>query len=135
MFSNKTTSNFELEEYARKLKIPNFKICMRNELPASKDNQAIILNLNDSSQTGSHWTALYTDNKNNSYYMDSFGIEPPNEVLNFIGNRTLNFNTLEVQKITEETCGIFALYVLYKLANGEKWQTILFEFLKHSNAI
>ena len=41
----------------------------------------VVFNLDPHDKPGSHWVALYADlNKNEIYYFDSYGLEPPNEI-------------------------------------------------------
>jgi hypothetical protein len=50
----------------------------------------IIYNLDTSNQSGSHWTAIYIDNKNNEInYYDSYGGKPTPLINKFIVNRKL----------------------------------------------
>ena len=56
---------------------------MRDNLPKIKDG-AYIINLNDYSDIGTHWFALYA-NSNSVTYFDSFGVEHiPKEIKAFI---------------------------------------------------
>ena len=61
----------------------------RDNLPYKKKNGAYVINLDEYSDTGTHWIALYVNNKTVTYF-DSFGIEHiPKEVKKFIGNTKL----------------------------------------------
>ena len=60
IFGTQTTTNHDLKRYAKMLGIKNFYIVMSdevNELP--ENNFSAILNFQLSSETGSHWVALY----------------------------------------------------------------------------
>ena len=76
------SSNFELVKKAKKLKLNNFRgAFMRDELnfvPAV--NECGILNLNTSSQPGSHWVCWFKRG-NKKYYFDSFGVTAPRELV------------------------------------------------------
>ena len=61
----------------------------RDNLPYKIKNGAYVINLDEYSDTGTHWIALYVNNKTVTYF-DSFGIEHiPKEVKKFIGNTKL----------------------------------------------
>ena len=62
------------------------------ELKNSKKTKiGMVINLDDHTQGGSHWVALYTDlDKNQIYYFDSFGKKPYKRTRKFI-NRILKF--------------------------------------------
>ena len=63
-------------------------VCSRNNLPKIKD-RACIINLDEYSDIGTHWVALYVKN-NNVTYFDSFGVEHiPKEIIKFIENRNI----------------------------------------------
>lgn len=50
-----------------------------------KNKIAMVINLDESHQSGSHWVALYTDlNKNQIYFFDSVGKKPGMKIRNFI---------------------------------------------------
>jgi hypothetical protein len=52
--------------------------------------------------------------------MDSFGIIPPKEVIDFckrIPNSRLTFSEIQMQEITTETCGFSAIGLLIHLNN------------------
>ena len=67
------------------LKIKNFKgVFMRDELTSQKatSNECMIMNIDSSANEGTHWTCLFIKN-GVSYYFDSYGFEPPLEVLSY----------------------------------------------------
>ena len=62
---------------------PRFNgVYLRDNLPKIKDG-AYIINLDEYSDIGTHWVALYVQN-NNVTYFDSFGVEHiPKEIKNW----------------------------------------------------
>ena len=66
-------TNFEIQKY---YKIePRFNgVFSRENLPKIKD-RAHVINLDEYSDIGIHWVALYVQNNNNVIYFDSFGVE------------------------------------------------------------
>ena len=71
---DKPLTNFDLEEYAKKINIPNFRgVFMRDSLPQTPNtNECGIVNFNKSSEPGSHWVAYYKAGDRRIYF-DSFG--------------------------------------------------------------
>ena len=124
---NKPLTNFELEKAARELKILNFRgVFLRDTLPEKpKRIECGILNLDSafSGKGGSHWTAWYKNGKN-KYYFDSFGIQPPNEVISYLKS-PINYNTEEIQPRDQVFCGHLCLYVLQHLSDGKKFQDVI----------
>ena len=122
---NKPLTNFELEEAAQELKISNFRgVFLRNTLPKRpKKNECGILNLDDTSGNGTHWVAWYKNGKN-KYYFDSFGVQPPTELITYLSS-PIHYNTEEIQPRDQVFCGHLCLYVLKHLSDGEKVQDVI----------
>ena len=122
---NKPLTNFELEEAAQELKISNFRgVFLRNTLPKRpKKNECGILNLDDTSGNGTHWVAWYKNGKN-KYYFDSFGVQPPTELITYLSS-PIHYNTEEIQPRDQVFCGHLCLYVLKHLTDGEKFQDVI----------
>ena len=122
---NKPLTNFELEEAAQELKISNFRgVFLRNTLPKRpKKNECGILNLDDTSGNGTHWVAWYKNGKN-KYYFDSFGVQPPTELISYLKS-PIHYNTEEIQPRDQVFCGHLCLYVLKHLSDGEKFQDVI----------
>ena len=78
-------TNFEKQKYYQNE--PRFNgVCLGDNLPRIKDG-AYVINLDEQSDTGTHWIAWYVLN-NNTPYFDSFGVEQiPQEIKAFIGNK------------------------------------------------
>ena len=83
--SDKPLPNFELSTYARELEISNSKgVFMRDTLPRQPLSvECGIINLNTSSQRGSHWVCYYR-NKSNRIYFDSYGQITPVEIQRYL---------------------------------------------------
>ena len=66
-------------------------------MPYKIKNGAYVINLDECSDIGTHWIALYVNNKTVTHF-DSFGIEHiPKEVKKFIGNRNIISNIYKIQ--------------------------------------
>ena len=122
---NKPLSNIELLEAARKLKIPNFRgVSLRDTLPKKpKKKECGILNLDDTSGSGTHWVAWYKNGAEKNYF-DSYGLRPPNELIDYLHSPIL-YNTERVQPYDQVFCGHLCLYVLKHLGGGQHLQDII----------
>ena len=134
-YGKNTTTNFELEHYAKELNISNFYCLMRNELKDLKilTPMNIIINLHTSNQRGVHWSCIFIKDKDNAYFFDSYGLDPTKEVIEFlkpIKNRMCS--TFKLQNENDSYCGILSLYVLYKL-NNTNFYNLIFSIKKELN--
>ena len=65
-------TNFEIQEYQNE---PRFNVVFsRDNLPNNIKNGAYVINLDEYHDIGTHWVALYVNNKTIIYF-DSFGVE------------------------------------------------------------
>ena len=83
------STNFEIQKYYQNE--PRFNgVYSRDNLPKIKDG-AYIINLDEYSDIGTHWVALYVQNNNNNViYFDSFGVEHIAEEIKVFINRPLS---------------------------------------------
>lgn len=112
------TTDIQLMEYAKRLKIPNFRgVFMRTNLPKKiKVYESGIVNLDDANGSGTHWVA-YKKKKNNIFYFDSFGnLQPPIEVLHYFrsdnNNNQVMYNHKRYQAYNTANCGQLCLNFL-----------------------
>ena len=118
-------TNIDLEYAINKLNIPNFRGCYcRNMLPKICHRvECGILNLDDSTGSGTHWTAWYKDNSKKIYF-DSYGLDPPLELIKYLG-KGIYCSTDHIQPPNTVVCGHLCLYVLKKLTDGMDYQDVL----------
>ena len=70
----------------------------RDNLPNKIKYEAYVINLDEYSDIGTHWTALYVKN-NVLTYFDSFAVEHiPKEIKTFIKNRNIKTNIFKIQE-------------------------------------
>ena len=138
---NEPLTNFQLMAAANRIKIPNFRgVFLRNQLPKKpKRNECGILNLDD--ENGTHWVCWYKSSgcrlrgsncnvfsKENGvsekYYFDSYGLRPPEELLNYLKS-PIYYNTERIQPPGTVCCGHYCLHVLKELSKGENLQNIV----------
>ena len=122
----KGLTNIELEMHAKKLGINNFRgVFMGDTLPDRPHRQECgIVNLNTSTESGSHWVCYFKDDeKNTSIYFDSFGQITPIEVQKYLktrkefesGKAVIQRNTDIVQHVNTHVCSHLCLFVLTSL--------------------
>ena len=93
-------TNFEIQKYYQNE--PRFNGVY------SKDG-AYIINLDEYSDIGTHWVALYVHN-NDFTYFDSFGVEHiPKEIKIFINNKNIKTNVFSIQVNDSIMCGYFCI--------------------------
>lgn len=128
-------SNFQIIDKCKELQIKNFKgVFMRDELISEgADNECLILNIDHSSNNGTHWTSLFIRG-GVCYYFDSYGFPPPKEVIKYCDKFSQrHYNTFKIQKSGQVICGHFCIYVLYKLSHGINFYNILDELYRFNN--
>ena len=104
-------TNFEILKYYQNESRFN-GVCSRDNLPKIKDG-AYVINLDEYTDIGTHWVALYVHN-NNVTYFDSFGVEHiPKEIIKFINrpsqNKNIMTNIFRIQAYDSIMCGYFCI--------------------------
>ena len=101
-------TNFEIQAYYQNE--PRFNgVYSRDNLPDKIKDGAYVVNLDEYSDIGTHWIALYANNKTVTYF-DSFGIEHiSKEVNKFINNKTIIANIFRIQAYDSVMCGYFCI--------------------------
>ena len=96
-------TNFEIQKYYKNE--PRFNgVYSRDNLPKIKDG-AYVINLDEYSDTGTHWVALYVNNNNNVTYFDSLEVEHiPKEIKTFINNKIITTNIFRIQACDSIMC-------------------------------
>ena len=98
-------TNFEIQKYYQNESRFN-GVYSRNNLPDKIRNGAYVINLDEYSDIGTHWIALYTLN-NNVTYFDSSGIEhmPRKNICIFIDKYIVVTNIFKIQGYDLVMCG------------------------------
>ena len=99
-------TNFEIQEYYQNE--PRFNgVFSRDNLPnnnihpkglgSAVKNGAYVINLDEYHDIGTHWVALYVNNKTVTYF-HSFGVEHiPKEIMKFINRKKIITNIYRIQ--------------------------------------
>jgi hypothetical protein len=87
---------------------------MKDELEDNLKEGNYIINLENSNQSGSHWTCFIKD-KNNVYYYDSFGVVPPQIIHDISLKNNLNLFYIDKhdQNIDSTSCGWWCIAFLF----------------------
>ena len=99
-------TNFEIIKYYENESRFN-GVYSRDNLSKIKDG-AYVINLDEYSDIGTHWVALWVNN--NVTYFHSFGVEHiPKEIKAFIKNRNIKTNIFGIQAYDSIMCGYFCI--------------------------
>jgi len=111
MFKNDATSNIDLENLAKKLKLPLIMVCSKDELPDKTQVGSYYVNLENSDVgSGSHWNMIKIFDTKNALYFDSFGAPPPIEVSNFLkAYKKFPYSNRHIQDIDSSRCGLYCV--------------------------
>ena len=110
-------TNFEIQEYYQNETRFN-GVFGRDNLPNTIKNGAYVINLDEYRDIGTHWVALYVNNKTVTYF-DSFGVEHiPEEIIKFIGNKKIITNIYRIQVYDSIMCGYFCIGFINFMFNG-----------------
>ena len=120
-------TNFEIQEYYQNE--PRFNgVFSRDNLPNNIKNVAYVINIDEYHDIGTHWVALYLNNKIVTYF-DSFGVEHiPKEIMKFIvrtsfglGSRCKKIitNIYRIQAYDSIMCSYFCIGFINFMFNGK----------------
>ena len=121
-------TNFEIQEYYQNE--PRFNgVFSRDNLPNNirpkglgsvVKNGAYVINLDQYHDIGTHWVALYVNNKIVTYF-DSFGVEHiPKEIMKFIvHHKKIITNIYRIQAYDSIMCGYFCIGFINFMFNGK----------------
>ena len=101
-------TNFEIQAYYQNE--PRFiGVYSRDNLPDKIKDGAYVVNLDEYSDIGTHWIALYVNNKTVTYF-DSFVIEHiSKEVKKFVNNKYIIASIFRIQAYDSVICGYFCI--------------------------
>ena len=120
-------TNFEIQEYYQNE--PRFNgVFSRDNLPntirpkglgSAVKNGAYVINLDEYHDTGTHWVALYVNNKIVTYF-DSFRVEHiPKEIMKFVVRKKIITNIYRIQAYDSIMCGYFCIGFINLMFNGK----------------
>ena len=101
-------TNFGIQKYYENESRFN-GVYSRDNLPNKIKDGAYIINLDEYSDSGTHWIALYVNN-NDVTYFDSFGVEHiPIEIIKFIDCKNVIANIFRIQAYDSIVCRYFCI--------------------------
>jgi len=120
-------NNVQVEDLAKRMGVRLEAVCFKSELKDMKlkHNVGYIINLENEfdedgeRNEGSHYTCFQynkypkKDCRDQYVYFDSYGVAPPQEVLEFCGVKEMPYNTRDCQSLMADCCGFFCLAFLY----------------------
>ena len=114
--------NFGIQKYYQNESRFN-GVYSRDNLPNKIKGGAYVINLDEYSDIGTHWVALYVKN-NDITYFDSFGVEHiPKEIIKFIGRTSVNKNTItnifRIPEYDSIMCGCFCIGFIDSMFKGK----------------
>jgi hypothetical protein len=115
-----TTTASELQQMGSSL--ANLRIFPVDKLPRKLTNGSYIINADESSGPGTHWTGLYSG-KNQKYTIiyDSFGMPPDDRILRLAKSGTKPVVALngQIQDLKSSACGYYVVDFLKAMASGK----------------
>lgn len=81
---------------------------------------AMVANLDESSEPGTHWVAIYVKNRKHVYYLDSLAGPTSPHILVYLHNNFKKINRIEkpLQAKGSKVCGQYAIFFVYMAARG-----------------
>lgn len=96
---------------------PSDKVPKLQRFPA-----AIVINTDKHDESGTHWLALYMENKQTLEFYDSFGLPPETygeDIYRYVKTfKVVQWNILPLQSPTSNVCGQFCIYFVVKRCQG-----------------
>ena len=90
----------------------------RDNIPNKIKDGAYVINLDEYSDIGTPWIALWVNN--NVIYFDSFGVEHiPKEIKKFIDNKNIIANIFRIQAYDSIMCGYFCMGFINFMCKGK----------------
>ena len=109
-------TNFEIQAYYQNK--PRFKrVFSKDNLPNKIKNRDYVINLDEYRDIGTHWEALYVNDKTVTYF-DSFGVEHIPKEIKFIDNKNIITNIFGMQAYASIMCGYFCTGFINFMFNG-----------------
>ena len=111
-------TNFEIEAYYQNEPRFNGVYSIDNLNDKIKDG-AYVTNLDEYSDIGTHWIALYVNTKIVTYF-DSFGVEDiPKEIKRFLDSKNIIANIFKIQAYDPVMCGYFCISFINYMFMGK----------------
>lgn len=135
------TTNVQLQDAIYKMKLPVNAISWKDQLYNMQPKPGgYIVNMENSVNCngGTHWIALFLTNErgeHKTYYFDSFGVDPPQDVVMFAKSwgPDLIHSCKQIQQLNSNFCGQYCLDFIHTMATRPKVQTPTEAYVKFLN--
>lgn len=128
-------NTIEINEYFKHC--PNYKgTYARDQIkPRLSKCTGIIINTDKCEEPGEHWVAIYLGADGIAIYFDSFGLPPLHQeiqdYINYISPLGYYHNTVTLQSIYQDTCGMYCIYFLTFMFTYKDYRRFLQIFCNH----
>jgi hypothetical protein len=104
-------TNFDIEEMANGLKLPLIGVFSKDKLPQKRSIGSYYVNMEDYDKgSGTHWVFLRIFPNGKAIYFDSFGVQTPENVRDFLKPFSpFACSNRQIQDITSQNCGRFCI--------------------------
>lgn len=107
-------------------------VFLADTVPTKMRPGGIILNLDSSSEPGSHWIAFWKNDDGSGEYFDSFGNHPPFGAmvpsLRRLCKSRIIYSKLPLQHETSSSCGLYCIFFIKHKCIGLSFSNILSHF-------
>ena len=89
-----------------------------------KRPSSLIVNLDEHYKPGSHWVAIFIDNRGRAFYFDPLGMLPPKPIATFLDRNSKTgwlYNAHKFQGDLSILCGLYCLRFLTSCPNFSKF--------------
>jgi hypothetical protein len=96
-----------------------------------KPLECAVVNLDDSTGAGTHFTAYYNiPNNEFVYYFDSYGVICPSNIEKYLrtSGKKILFSNGHLQKIDSSICGFYCIYFINEMNKGTSYYDIISPF-------
>jgi hypothetical protein len=140
-------SNTQVEALAKRMKVPLEGVFFKSQLKEMKmkPNRSYIINLEDEfdeeglRNDGSHYTCFqynkYPKGVDEYVYFDSYGVCPPQEVLDFCGVKKMPYSEVDIQSLMNDACGWYCLAFLHFINSWEGRSKNLYYDCEHFTSL
>lgn len=110
---------------------PSDRIPTLNSLPAG-----VVLNLDSSQESGSHWVAAWVNSNGTAVYFDSYGLPPlKRSIISFLDEFEWEINTKRFQHFTSQDCGYYTILFVILSSRGFSLPSIQYLFYEQEGKI
>jgi len=102
-------------------------VIMRDKIHRAAKDKSYVINLDDSTGRGTHWVALFRKPRED-YYFDSFGLPPPEEILEGRRGRRLFYSNNQIQGKDSIMCGYYAVVFLQQMMDGKSFYDFVMQW-------